>query len=359
MGRRVLVFTYIFLFFFLIKGSMAQDTLDVLISGSPPFVMTDVSEPSGLSIDIWEEAALNNNFLFRYHNEPDTESAINSIEAGRFDVLVGPISILSERADRVRFTQPYFVSSISLVSKVETPSVWDRIKPFFSKTFFIAVLVLLFILGIVGTLIWLAERKKSPEEFPPDVLRGIGNGIWFALVTMTTVGYGDRAPKTLAGRIVAGGWMIIALITTTSLVAGIASTLTVSGLSSTSIRNADDLAGEIVAVPHSSPSVEFVNQYGGKVVEVENIREAFEKLNNGAVKVIVYDKPQLEYFMETNKDLSRGLKIANAEYLPQGYGFATSLESQYFTGINVGLLELHESGVVRELVNDWLKEEEE
>ncbi len=82
----------------------------------------------------------------------------------------------------------------------------------------------------VGTLLWLAERRDNPEQFPATPVRGIGNGVWLALVTMTTVGYGDRVPITTAGRVMAGVWMVIALISASSLTAGIATALTLSQL---------------------------------------------------------------------------------------------------------------------------------
>ena len=69
--------------------------------------------------------------------------------------------------------------------------------------------------------LWFLERGSNNSQVPREPLPGIGDRMWFALVTMTTVGYGDRAPVTASGRVVSGLWMLIALVTTSSLTAGL------------------------------------------------------------------------------------------------------------------------------------------
>jgi voltage-gated potassium channel len=57
------------------------------------------------------------------------------------------------------------------------------------------------------------------EQNAPDAnIQGIGDGIWWAITTMTTVGYGDRFPVTVTGRLVAillmmGGIALLGVVT--------------------------------------------------------------------------------------------------------------------------------------------------
>jgi polar amino acid transport system substrate-binding protein len=52
-------------------------------------------------------------------------------------------------------------------------------------------------------LTWLFECKHNPQQFGEDATRGSWANLWWAAVTMTTVGYGDKALATVGGRIIA------------------------------------------------------------------------------------------------------------------------------------------------------------
>jgi voltage-gated potassium channel Kch len=45
----------------------------------------------------------------------------------------------------------------------------------------------------------------------PDVFKSLGLAYWFAVSTVTTVGYGDVVPESVAGRVVAGLLMLTGL----------------------------------------------------------------------------------------------------------------------------------------------------
>ena len=85
----------------------------------------------------------------------------------------------------------------------------SRVRNFFSllETIFNSrrlrtiLAALIFFIGIFGYLFYVSEPQV--ETF--------GDGIWWALVTITTVGYGDITPLTTLGRVVAGLLMLLGL----------------------------------------------------------------------------------------------------------------------------------------------------
>lgn len=330
-------------------------TLKVGYAGTEPFIVSEDNKWKGISVEIWNILAEETGIKYSPISYSNVSDALKDLSVGKLDVVVGPTSITSDRAEIVQFSQPYFQSSLAIMSRKDNPSFLDRIAPLFTINLLYALFVFLFILAIVGTLLWLAERKVSPDQFPHEPIKGIANGMWCAIVTMSTTGYGDIAPVTLMGRIVAGTWMIVSILFATTMVAGIASSLTLSGLGKNTISSAEQFSNKSIAVQKDAPAVYFVKEYNGKVVYVQNLTQAYKLLKNNEVQGIVFDRPQLEYFLKENEDSE--LTISVAEYLKQGYGFAFSLNSKEVSDFNISLLKMKEEGVLKDVSSKWLGKE--
>ena len=73
-------------------------------------------------------------------------------------------------------------------------AVYDRRHEFALILGLLAITIL-----ISGSLLYLAEAEAQPDKFG-----SIPRSLWWAIVTLTTVGYGDAYPVTVLGRILAG-----------------------------------------------------------------------------------------------------------------------------------------------------------
>lgn len=329
--------------------------LKVGLAGNPPFVMPETKINSGIAYEIWNTVAQTAGWQYSIEHYATVSDALSALREGKLDLVVGPVSITSERVKEFDFSQPFYYSGLSIMSRKDAPGILDRIRPFFSMKLLVAVLIFLSILGIVGTLIWLAEREKSPEQFPHDMAHGIANGMWLAIVTMSTTGYGDRAPVTFWGRIIAGAWMVISIIFATTMVAGIASTLTLTGMGNKTITNAAQLRGKQVASPSSEVTESFLEEFHAKTIRVKSLTEAYKLLKAKKVAAIVFDRPQLLYFMKKNPD--KDIIISRSVYDPTSYGFAFPLNSPLSKQINFQLLSLNELGRVKHIIKAWIDDE--
>lgn len=337
------------------EDTQITKTLKVGVAGTEPFVV-DVNEQSGISLEIWQTMANIGNIKYHivsYNSVPDL---LKAVKDKKVDLAVGPISINAERAQEMNFTQPYFQSGLAIMSYSESPSLWQRIKVFINIDFLLAIIGFLIILGIVGTLLWLTERNKNTDEFPKDPARGIANGMWCAIVTMSTTGYGDRSPRSFWGRVIAGTWMVVCIALAVTMVASISSTLTLSGAQRVSINKIEQVSGQNIGVIENSLSEDLVKRYNGNVVSIKGLEEGFNELKNHNINALIYDKTQMVYYLKHHKN--NNIAISSNIYAHSGYGFALPRGSNYIYEINNSLLKLEASQGVSRILAHWLSNED-
>lgn len=280
-------------------GQSDTEKIRVGYAGSAPFVIHNEKE-EGIVFDIWQEIAFDLGLKYTLQEYPSVEAGIAAAKDDKIDILIGPTTINAERAAEISFSQPYYDTEMAILAPVQELTVWEKVSPIFSKTFLYAVLGLLLILTIVGFLFWLVEGRKFKDEYGKHMHQGIGSGIWLAIVTMTTVGYGDYAPRTPAGRVVMGSWMIISLILATSFVAGIATTFSKTTQEDKTITSMQQLEGKRVAVPDYKKIMDRVRNVDGTPIAVKTVSEGYKMLLDKKVDALIYDEIPLEYIFSEN-----------------------------------------------------------
>jgi polar amino acid transport system substrate-binding protein len=337
-----------------------SQSLKVGVAGNPPFVIygenpkTDIT---GISLEVWRDVAQSQNWRSEYFPQNSIREGIKAVADGKLDVLIGPISITPERAviNGISFTQPYFNSGVGLMIPGEPPRLWERLTPFFGLAALSSVGILTLLLFIVGNLIWLAEHRQNPEQFPPHYPDGIQNGMWFALVTLTTVGYGDRSPRTKLGQLVAGVWMLVALLSFSSITAGLASAFTtaLSEANATPIFiSANDLTNKKVAVVKDTTAMDWAKHYQANVSLASNLLGAVALLKQERVQAVMFDRPALIYYSQQHP--KENLKVTEIRISLEPYGFVVKENSPLEKIIDVQLLDLIYSRRVSEFTESWL-----
>ncbi|MDQ8187612.1 transporter substrate-binding domain-containing protein [Pelagicoccus sp. SDUM812002] len=333
------------LLFFLGQAAFSQELI-VATKETPPFSMKNQSGAwEGLTIDVWERVAADAGIDYRYQ-EATLERMLEGVSTAEFQAAVSAITLTSEREKTLDFSHSYYSSELGVAAHAEAAGLnWLAvISAFFSWQFFSALFALLLVLLSAGFAIWLFERRANPEQFGGGRLNGIGDGFWWSAVTMTTVGYGDKAPVTLGGRLVALVWMFTSIIVISGFTASIATSLTVNSIGSP-IESADDLVGRRVGTVAGSTSESYLDDLGAKPVSYSSIEDAIDSLQNKSIKTLVYDKDLLTYYFPADDSLN----ILPLNLQSQDYAFALNVAPEQRERINLSLLEFLESGGLAEI----------
>lgn len=267
------------------------DPLVVGTKEAPPFAMRDAEGRwHGVSIELWDHVARELGRPYEYRELP-LEGMLQAVADGEVDVALAALSVTAEREALVDFSQPYYQSGFAVAVRAEELSLLSMVSGVLSGTFLRAAGLLFVLLSAVGALIWLAERRGNAEEFGGGI-EGVGSGFWWSAVTMTTVGYGDKSPRTLIGRLIGLVWMFTSIIIIASITGAMASAFTVQSLSS-NIQSLDDLVRTRTGTVADSTATAYLRDAGGRSVEYEALPEALAALEAGLVEAVVHDHPVL------------------------------------------------------------------
>lgn len=335
----------------LIVAENERDRLRVATKSFPPFAFEQNGQFVGFSIDLWREIAKELDVEYNIYGEKSISDLIDSVSSGDTDVGVAGITITKAREEKVDFSHAFFESGLQILVPVETVYPWQFFLAFvFSPVLWSAILFLLMVIAIASHLMWWLERKNNPQMFPEKYQDGIWEAFWWAVVTVVTVGYGDKTPISKAGRIVATIWMFTGVLLISYFTASVTSALTVQKLDN-QITTLQDLYYKSVGTVRDTTAADFLAATKAYVVLFDSIEDAYIALDDGKIKALVYDAPVLRYY--SRNDGAGRVKVVGSVFAKQSYGIALTSASPYRESINRAILKLKEDGTYERIYQQW------
>lgn len=300
-------------------GQFPSDTLRVAYAPAPPFIIQEDGLLEGINIWLWKRVAEDLEFSYEL-KEMNFSDMLDAIKTGDIDVCINPLTITGDRSKQMEFTHSFFAShsTVAVAQRSSVQKVGQFIESFFRLNFLRGFLILFIILMFFGMLTWLFERRGNPEFRKNH--KGIWDGLWWSAVTLTTVGYGDKSPKTRGGKIAALGLMLSGLLFVSGLTASIASSLTVNQLANSS-NSFNAFKDRKVGTVKSSEASEFLKVHFFKdVQEYEGVDPGLKDLEKHQLDAFIYDEPILQYKIKKNDQLKK-LEILPLKFDVQFYAF--------------------------------------
>lgn len=334
-------------------SQVTTDTIRVGYTQAPPFIISQDDYLDGVNVWLWERVA--QDLKITYEMIPmNFSEMLNALEKGEIDVCINPLTITSERSKGMEFTHSFFASNstVAVAKKSSLRKFLDFFNAFFNINFLRGLFMLLFIIFLFGVLAWLFERNKNPDHFRHGP-RGIWDGVWWSAVTLTTVGYGDKAPRSKRGKATALLLMFGGLLFISGLTASIASSLTVNELN----NNPDgfhEFKDAKVGTMVNSGTADFLKERFFKDVHTyENLVLGLKGLKEGEIKAFIYDEPIMKYRIYTDAEFEK-VELLPIKFDVQFYAFGISknrpdLEKK----ISQKILEIMETGEWEIVLNEF------
>lgn len=327
---------------------MAGRTLVVGTKPAPPFAIHNADGSwSGIAIELWNGIAKDIGVSFTYQQR-DLQGLINGVRDGTLDAAVAALTVTPAREAIIDFSHPFYSTGLGIATGREPGGLLNTLSVLLSPAFLTAVGTLAALLLGVGVVIWALERHANPQQFGGGVLRGIGSGFWWSAVTMTTVGYGDKAPTTLVGRVIGVIWMFAAVIIISGFTAAIASSLTIGQLKPR-ISGPQDLANARTMAVAGSSAVAWLNGQHIRFTTVATPQAGLSAVADGRADAFVYDAPILRYYLAEDSALRDKVTVLPNTVERQDYAIALPQGSPLRERINRALLK-------RVLAPSWKQE---
>jgi polar amino acid transport system substrate-binding protein len=278
---------------------------------------------AGASVDLWRRAAEHLNWPYQLTLVPQMGDVLSGLEDGSYDVAIGAITITPERLARVDFSYPTHRSGVA-VAFMRRTGADAALRQYGSAVGDLGPLLIALVvfLTVTGVLMWAFERSPWKDHDKSGSQASVASwheGIYWAVVTMTTVGYGDKTPQTHLGRGLAVVSMLGSVVLVSLLTTNLVARMTANQVEGGSVR-ISDLSGKRLAAVSDSSGAEYLDNQRFAYNKFGNLPDALNAVVSGRVDGVVNSVGALQYLVNTR--FSGSVAAPNGLLAPAYMAFA-------------------------------------
>lgn len=299
----------------------------------PPYSWAGTgTEPFGPAVWLAREATRSAGLTPAWTTYASLEELYGALRRGEIDMAATGLPIVAPGDEPFLYSQPWDSSGFSIALHLHPKNrVSSTLRHIFTGELIIWFGILLGSMVGFGIAVALIERHRNAAQFGGR--SGMWEGVWWSIVTMTTVGYGDRVPRTVPGRIIAGVWMITALVLVTIIAGVLSSALTTSRLAGY-MAIERDLRSVRVGIVNQRADVDMARNLGLSVTTYDTPQAALEALQSHEIDALLYPTTALHALVRLSNDPS--LTVLHQE-IARGFvafGIAESMPAPLLRVVN-------------------------
>lgn len=336
-----------------VPESSPAPRLKVGVFDRPPLAMKDEDGRwTGLGVDLWEKIARDLKLSFDYVEIP-FDNLIPQLAKGDLDLVVGEVGVSAEREKIIDFTQPYLISSTAVaLPRHSRGPVWEDVwKELGQHGVWKVLLIMLVTLIVFSLILWYLERSVQKGHFGGKPIHGLGSAIWFAAVTMTTVGYGDKTPQTPLGRTLAFLWMFFGILLVSAFTGTVASSLTLSGIHA-NVDRVTDLIRYRNGVLEGSLGQEILGGVGVPAMRFPSVEDGLQALQHNQIGAFIANDATLRYLNQ--HDFGSQFDIITLPSTHVTFAMAVRPGFPLLQDINVDLIKITSRVKWQQEIDTWL-----
>ena len=321
----------------------------------PPFALYDSENTiNGIAVDIFKEIARRNQWSYKLIPvNTSVDKSIDELTTGKYDILIGPVSVTKDRIQKVSFSKPFFLGETKVAINRQSVSPLKAVLDLLEAIPLGLVLNIFLLLLVVAHIIWLSERRKN-KEMPTHYIHGIIFSSWLFVTHFFKGGLLYR-PKSVVARFILMFWLIIALsvflVATSTYTAYITAKVVDSR---DSIESSRELKGQRIAYVEGQNYSGFPAHVGAVGIKTRDLKEALMMVQDKEVFAAIGGQLILE--SELKEIYAPDVVISSVRLKFDAFTFAFPLKSPYLRPTNITLVEMQDSEEVSSICKVYIAE---